>query len=148
MTDDTFRLAQAAFLCCHAHADHLDKAGKWYALHPLRVGFSLLPDTEAALVGMLHDVLEDTDTPYRMLCEMFGRQTAAQVALLTRHRYEDYFDSYLRSIKNHPLATRVKLADIADNLRPERLEAAATNGHDAERLRAKYERAKAYLEAK
>ena len=47
-------------LAASAHHNQLDKGGDPYLWHVLRVGISLLPDLDAAIVGVLHDVLEDS----------------------------------------------------------------------------------------
>src|SRR5690242_11283204 len=55
----TDRFLHALELAVEAHRHQTDKAGEPYAWHVIRVGASLLPDEEAAVVGLLHDVLED-----------------------------------------------------------------------------------------
>lgn len=126
----------AITLAGRAHQGQKDKAGDPYFWHVLRVGASLLPDLDAAIVGLLHDVLEDTSFPLRTLWALFPRQAAA-VELLTRSPQQPYH-VYLADLARSPLARKVKLADIRDNLNPDRLTRAAANGADVARLATKY----------
>ncbi|HUP50107.1 MAG TPA: GTP pyrophosphokinase, partial [Thermoanaerobaculia bacterium] len=53
-------LERAIMIAVQAHAGQVDKAGEPYILHPLRVMLKLTSDEER-IVGVLHDVVEDTD---------------------------------------------------------------------------------------
>ena len=53
-------LARAIEIAASAHKNQADKGGSPYILHPIRVMMSL--DTEdEKIVGVLHDVVEDSD---------------------------------------------------------------------------------------
>ncbi len=86
-----------------------------FILHPLRVLLRL--DTEAArIVAVLHDLIEDT--PYTLDdLRTLGYSDEILIAVdhLTRRDDESY-DDYIERIAEYPLARRVKLADLADNL--------------------------------
>jgi hypothetical protein len=129
------------------HIRQRDKGGEPYLWHPLRVGFSLLPNIEACILGILHDVIEDVDPPARdELTEeieaSFGKETLSILLLLTRGCWTSY-DEYIKCIRRSARATKVKIADLQDNLKPERNELAAKlSGREfVESHRKKYERA-------
>ena len=67
------------------------------------------------------------------------------VELLTHTKGMDYFD-YLEKIKVNPIAKRVKLADIAHNSDETRYAGSPVGTKGIERRRAKYARAKKFLE--
>lgn len=140
-----------------AHAGQLDKGRDPYICHCLRVGASLLPDLQAAVVGVLHDVMEDTTGWDRdALRELVGSDAAmAALDLLTRHPQMSY-PMYITRIgtprlaaaprEAHLLACRVKLADLRDNLDPARLLRAREFGHDMSAAIERYEAACRFLE--
>jgi (p)ppGpp synthase/HD superfamily hydrolase len=89
-----------------------------YFRHPFRVGekFSRKGDSEGAIVGFLHDILEDSKfTAQNLLDEGLNPNLVYTIELLTKKPGQDYFD-YLKAIKANRLATEVKIADIIDNL--------------------------------
>ena len=56
-------LETAIALAVETHLDQTDKAGEPYILHPLRVMFSL-PSGNEQIVGVLHDVVEDSEVSF------------------------------------------------------------------------------------
>lgn len=111
--------SSALHFIVHRHAGQKDKAGKPYIQHLLRV--SLLGKIELEqVVGLLHDVLEDTSTTYSELLAEFGMEAADAILLLTRST-EALSTGYYASIRSNPLALAVKLNDIEDSTQPERL---------------------------
>lgn len=136
----TDRICDAIELACRAHRRQLDLGGEPYIWHVLRVGMSLLPDEDAVIVGILHDVLEDSDLTYAEIRSAFGQPVGLNILHLTRQKTQPYAD-YIDLVRHRPLASRVKLADLADNLRPERLILAAGSCADVARLVRKYSRA-------
>lgn len=123
-----------------AHGHQLDKGGQPYLCHCLRVGVSLLPDVDAAIVGVLHDVLEDTDTTPAQLHDFlagFSSGLFSPCITLTKSPNENYA-AYLDRVSRDPLALRVKVADLCDNLLPNRIGAAEATGADVLPLLQKY----------
>lgn len=117
-----------------AHDGQLDKAGQPYILHPLRVMLSFEAE-EDRIVGVLHDTVEDTYvTPQLLRRSGFSDRIIDAVLSVTRNRGESYEDFILRARENE-IGRRVKLADIEDNLSPDR---GAERNTDRE---AKYQRA-------
>lgn len=122
------RLLPAFELAGKHHAIQTDKAGELKLWHVLRVCASLLPDVDAAVVGALHDLLEDTGCSLEECverCHLTSIQAGA-LLLLTHHpalSYEDYIQNIQSLSLEHPdaaMARKVKLADLADNLNPRR----------------------------
>jgi guanosine-3',5'-bis(diphosphate) 3'-pyrophosphohydrolase len=99
-----------------AHAGVTDKGGQPYILHPIRVGASF-ESTDLQAIGFLHDVLEDTDVTEDELRGMFPARIVDAVYALSRQDGEQYFD-FIKRCRQNPLARKVKVADIRDNLRP------------------------------
>lgn len=127
-------VVMAAKLARAVHADQTDKAGVPYFEHCQRVALKL--DNDAArTVALLHDVLEDTDTTEDELRDMFGPEIVDAVVAIT-HVEGESLDDYYRRVRSHPLALRVKLADLHDNLEPSRL--AVLDDETRRRLLKKY----------
>jgi len=117
-------IEQAIEEAAKAHLGKLDKAGKPYILHPLRVMMSVeSPSLDSArIVAVLHDVVEDTEWTVEKLDATFGLTPEEQDALrlLTHAKGADY-DAYIDRLATHPLARAVKIADLRDNLDVTRL---------------------------
>jgi len=135
-------LERAIAIAAEAHGGVLDKGGQPYILHPLRVLLSV-GTIEERIAAALHDVVEDSDwTLERLHQEGFSEPVVVAVDALTRRKGEEYMD-FVRRAGANPIARRVKLADLADNMNPNRI--ASPSPRDAERMR-KYEAAVALLE--
>ena len=106
---DAYKYAQSLF-----HGT-LDKSGQPYIMHCARVG-AAFEDPVFQAVGYLHDVIEDCDVTPFMLRLRFGDEVADAVEALSRRDGESYEDFIVRCLMN-PIARRVKVADIRDNLR-------------------------------
>ena len=63
---DQYFLEVAILIAVKAHMGQVDKAGKSYILHPLRV-MQNVESIDAKIVAVLHDVLEDTDITLEIL---------------------------------------------------------------------------------
>jgi (p)ppGpp synthase/HD superfamily hydrolase len=112
------RLSLAVEVAKKYHEGMTDRAGKSYLFHLTSVSNSVLPlGEDYAVVGMLHDTLEDTKMTKESLISMFGRDIADAVFLLTHDPGIPYLD-YVRNVKNsgNPLAIAVKKADLRNNM--------------------------------
>ncbi len=108
-------LERAIAIAAEAHAGVVDKAGAPYILHPLRVMLSV-ETTDARIVAVLHDVVEDTHWTFEALrAEGFSETVLAGVDAVTERDGEDYEAFVLRAASN-PIGRRAKLADITDNM--------------------------------
>lgn len=126
-------LREAITMAALAHDGQTDKSGAPYIFHPLRVA-SFFSDEFLQVVAVLHDIVEDTVITLSDLDAHFPQGVVNAIDALTRRDGETYEDFILRVCRN-PMARKVKIADIRDNLRP-----------GAEHLRPRYERALQVLE--
>lgn len=111
------KLHQAIKLAAVAHADQVDKQGQPYIRHPLRVMEACAPDVELMAVAVLHDVLEDTFVSPEYLSFHYGASAEFIGTLLTLTRgHKEPYMKYIERIATHPIARRVKLADLEDNM--------------------------------
>ena len=138
----------AIALARRAHDGQVDKAGAAYIGHPLRIMAKMSSDAER-IAAVLHDTVGDSrgsDTPvtFETLAELgLPPESIAAVRLLTRT--DDgtdpaAYDSYIEAILADPIARKVKLADLEDNLDVSRLK--TVTERDEQRL-AKYRRTRA-----
>lgn len=119
-TRPTFGLQDAITLARQAHDGQVDKAGRPYIEHPLRV-MNAVEGDELRMIAVLHDVLEDTPvTADDLLAAGCPRHVVTAVQALSRAP-DEQLEHYLRRVAANPLALRVKRADIADNSDPDRL---------------------------
>ena len=71
-------------IALHAYAGKIDKAGREYILHPLRVMEKMKTDEERS-VALLHDVVEDSDiTAEQLLAEGIPAEVVKAIVYLTK----------------------------------------------------------------
>ncbi len=130
-------LEEAIRIAVEAHRGQTDKAGTPYILHPLRVMLRMQTDAER-MAAVLHDVVEDTDWTLQRLREAgFPGPVVEAVDHVTRRQDESY-EEFTERAGRHPVARRVKVADLEDNMDVRRI--GAVTPDDAERL-GRYHRA-------
>ena len=135
---------EAIELARRFHEGAVDKAGRPYIEHPLRVMDRVSTEDEK-LAAVLHDLLEDTDlTAIDLLAAGCPPRVVAALEALTRDEGEPY-EAFVARAASNPLARTVKLADIADNSDPARLAYLAPD--EAARLETKYARAREVVAA-
>jgi hypothetical protein len=119
--DSITPLERAIAFAVEKHAGQLDKVGRPYILHPLRVMLAMDSD-DARIAAVLHDVVEDCDDVSIEDIRALGLPAAAVevVELMTHDDDEPYMD-YIERLAPHPLARQVKLADLRDNMDLHRL---------------------------
>ena len=115
------KLQKAIVMAIEAHDGQVDKGGEPYIFHPLRVMMKMQTEEER-IVAVLHDTLEDTSLSPQEITKEFGMGVMLAVDALTRKKGETY-SKYIRRVKTHSLAKKVKIADIHDNLSPSRIQA-------------------------
>ena len=124
-------LENAIEIAAKAHRGQVDKAGAPYILHVLRVMLRMTDETEM-VVGVLHDIIEDTPwTGVDLAAEGFPPEVVRVIQLLSRDEGESYED-FISRLAPDPLARRVKIADIEDNMDLSRI--ASVSQEDRERL--------------
>lgn len=107
------------------HAGQVDKAGAPYILHceevakgaaliAVQLGMSEAEIGRSVIVGLLHDVVEDTGATIDNIEQAFGPQVASVVDILTK-RPNVKRNDYLRLCRSHPVAKVVKMADALHN---------------------------------
>lgn len=130
-------LERAIAIAATAHAGQLDKTGACYILHPLRM-MMRLEDVDAKIVAVLHDVVEDTEWTFEALAgEGFSAEVLRALDCVTKREGEDY-QAFVQRSASDPLARRVKLMDLEDNMNLLRL--SHITAKDLERLQ-KYHQA-------
>ena len=91
-----------------------DKSGTPYVLHCIRAMMAV-DSLDAKMVAVMHDLVEDTPMTLEQLREKgFSREVIDGVDLVT-HRDDVSYSDYIVAIRNNPIATEVKLADLKDN---------------------------------
>lgn len=127
----------------NAHHGQQDYNGIPYIFHPLHLA-EQMEDEISCCAALLHDVVEDTPVTMEELEMEFPPEVVEVVRLLTHPVDVPYFD-YVQAIKVHPIAVKIKLADIAHNADQTRC---VDSGLSEEKLaywRDKYAKAKAIL---
>ena len=143
MTNEEDLLEKAIRIAVEAHHGQKDRYGAPYILHPMRVVQRLRTPSEKT-VGILHDVVEDTDWTFEKLSgEGFSEQIIKALKAVTKKDGEDY-ESFVKRSAANPLAKRVKLADLEDNMDLRRMPAVTEK--DLPRLQ-KYVKAWKFLTA-
>ena len=114
-------LERAIEIATEAHRGQLDKAGNDYINHPLRV-MAASKSAEEKIVGVLHDVVEDTDWTFEMLAdEGFSNEIIEALRCVTKLSDSEPYDKFIARVKTNPLAVAVKLNDLSDNMDIRRL---------------------------
>lgn len=131
-------LEDAIALAVKIHQGQVDKYGRPYILHPLRVMFRLGTELEQ-VVGVLHDVVEDSDLTWDDLRRMgYSDEVIEALDGVTRREGESY-EAFVERSLAYPLSRRVKVADLEDNMDLRRISGELSD-KDCERLK-RYRRA-------
>jgi len=154
-------------LALDVHEGQVDKQGKPYILHPVRVMLAVLREQPPtgwseewmAVAALLHDVVEDSAnrviatgnpelTPEVTLGEIsieFGQPMAFTVDCLTRRKVnpdeQEPYEEYIDRVATDAVAKQIKIADLRDNL----FRMSGLSAEDQARLRPRYEKALARL---
>lgn len=125
-------LEKALLFAIQAHTGQLDKSGRPYILHPLRL-MAQMDTHEAQLVALLHDVIEDTPTTLDDLRQLgLAEKVLEAINLLTHDKADEPYQTYVTRLKANPLARKIKLADLTDNMNIRRM--SQVTAKDTERL--------------
>ncbi len=84
---DQEKILAAATYSASKHNNQKRASGEPYIIHPLAVGEILIQlkmDADTIIAGLLHDTIEDTDTTYDELAELFGQSVADMVESETK----------------------------------------------------------------
>ena len=114
-------LQRAIEIATDAHKGQFDKSGKDYIGHPLRV-MEMGQTEEERIVGVLHDVIEDTDWTFEALeAEGFSQEIIGALRCVTKISENENYDDFIERVKKNPLAVTVKINDLTDNMDIRRL---------------------------
>lgn len=131
-------LRRAIDIAKEAHKGQVDKAGNEYIDHPLRV-MAAGHTINEKIVGILHDVIEDTDWTFeRLEAEGFTTEIIEALKCVTKLSEDEPYDAFIKRVKANQLAVAVKMKDLADNMDIRRLD--ELTDKDFKRLQ-KYHRA-------
>jgi len=147
----TATIEDAILIAAQAHKGVKDKAGAAYILHPLRMMMRLKSEAEM-MTAILHDVVEDTrDYPEKNKWTIeklrdngFPEEVLAAIEGVTNREGESY-EKFIERAGKNPIARRVKIADLEDNMNIQRI--GEITPKDLERLE-KYHRSWRILTAK
>lgn len=104
---------KALILAYNAHHGQVDYNGVPYIFHPIHLA-EQMEDEVSCIAALLHDVVEDTAVTMEALAAEFPDEVMEVLRLLTHEKDQDYFE-YVRNLKPHPIARKIKLADLAHN---------------------------------
>lgn len=109
-------LALAISIAAQGFSKRLDKHGKPYILHCIRV-MNALETVEEKILGILHDCPEDGVISIDELRNLgFPEDILDDLKLLTHNKeQDDYLNVYIKKVATSQRATNVKLADLKDN---------------------------------
>jgi GTP diphosphokinase / guanosine-3',5'-bis(diphosphate) 3'-diphosphatase len=111
---------KAIQVAVEAHDGQMDKNNIPYIFHPLRV--MLRAETpEEQIVGVLHDVLEDTHLTEQDLLEEFPSEIVEAVKSVTRPKRvkgldNETYKQFIQRAKQNRIGRKVKIHDLQDNL--------------------------------
>lgn len=109
-------LDRAKAIATSAHEGQVDKAGKPYIEHPIRV-MNMGKTMEEKIVGVLHDVVEDSEWTFEMLeKEGMPKEVVDALKCVTKLSEDEDYDHFIARVKTNPLAVNVKLNDLKDNM--------------------------------
>ena len=102
-----------------------------------------LKSEEEKIVGVLHDVVEDSDWSFEdLIKEGYSENVIRGLKSVTKIEGEDY-DSFVRRAYSDPIGRNVKIADVTDNLDIKRID--EPTERDFKRLK-KYRKALKFLQ--
>ena len=137
-------LERAIEIAQEAHKGVKDRGGHDYINHPIRVMHAMSNDQEK-IVAILHDVVEDSDWTFERLKEEgFEDSVIESLRCVTKYSEEEDYQEFIRRAATNKIATKVKMADIEDNLDLSRL--GTLTEKDLTRIK-KYKKALKYLKA-
>ena len=128
--EDYEKIEKAAYYANKKHENQKRKSGEPYIIHPLAVAETLIQlnmDADTVCAGLLHDVIEDTDTSEENITELFGKNVCELVQGVTKianiknlsksaQEAETIRKMFIAMSKNMPVII-IKLSDKLHNMR-------------------------------
>lgn len=125
-TEDMERLWNALLLMKQSHEGQTDKCGQPYWIHPFTVAMECFSnysrkELSSTIVGLLHDILEDTDVDFEYISERIPLTTEEikTLLLLTKNKDISYAE-YIRAVSKNKIAKKVKKEDLFHNTNTKR----------------------------
>jgi len=114
-------LSRAISLAATAFSGKVDKAGKPYILHLIRVMMAVPDQLKPAAV--LHDIIEDCSeySLHHLYNKGFSKRTVETIHCLT-HRINESYEQYIARVSFKVDAIKIKIADLEDNMDLSRLD--------------------------
>lgn len=113
------RLRDAFLFARRKHEGQLDDTGeKYYDAHVFPVADAVAKftsDDDVVIAAVLHDTIEDTDTTYEEIVELFGKRVADLVMEVTQEGKKDGYGYYFPRLKTAE-GILIKLCDRASNV--------------------------------
>ena len=108
-----------------AHKGVRRLSGEPYIMHPIAVAQIVCSEiglgSTSICAALLHDVVEDTSVTFEELKdEGFSDEVLTALKCLTRTEDEEY-ETFIRRVATNPLAIKVKIQDLKDNMDVSRL---------------------------
>ena len=122
----TIKIESAQAFAQKKHSGQIKKDGVTPVIEHLEGVVSRLKglgvnDEDVLCAGWLHDVIEDTDTSFDEILNLFGKKTALLVLSLTKDKAlprKKRDSQYIKQLKAAPLEAKlIKLCDISSNLK-------------------------------
>ncbi|MEO8086744.1 MAG: phosphohydrolase [Bacteroidota bacterium] len=109
-------LERAIAIAYEAHKEQKDKYGAPYICHVTRV-MNSGTTTDEKIVGVLHDLVEDTRWTFEDLeKEGFTKHIIDAISCVTKTSEDENYEDFIERVKSNPLAIKVKLNDLMDNM--------------------------------
>jgi (p)ppGpp synthase/HD superfamily hydrolase len=109
-------LERAMEIALSAHKGQKDKSGADYILHVMRVMHKGETEMEK-ICGILHDVIEDSHWTFEDLKrEGFSDDVISVLRCVTKVSDSEDYDVFIDRVKQNPVAVKVKLNDLMDNM--------------------------------
>ena len=125
---------RALRLSFEAHRNQRDKGGLPYVYHPFHLADQMTDEVEAC-AALLHDAVEDGHLTERDLRAAGIPEEAIEAVRALTHDPQVPYMHYVLSLREHPVARAVKIADLRHNANLARLENPTSQD---ERRRMKY----------
>jgi (p)ppGpp synthase/HD superfamily hydrolase len=109
-------LKRAIEIATKAHDGDTDKYGASYINHVTKV-MNMGKTVNEKIVGVLHDVIEDTNWTFEDLeKEGFTKEIIDALKCVTKTSDVEEYEEFINRVKINPLAIKVKLNDLRDNM--------------------------------
>lgn len=101
----------------HSYSDHLYNVASKAKIMADILGYDSLTSNNVYLIGLLHDILEDTECTEDELKDVgCSSEIIDTIKIVTRKHEDKFYFDFIKRISQNELATIVKLADLEHNM--------------------------------